>query len=231
MGYQSLCVSQTSMAKIKSLMIEKHSVEMWMGLVDFLVLCMCIVTKAEWYWFTIRQDMMVFRFPWQYGMLTNLRFVWSIILRSEWHFGLMAHGMLGGELIFEVIINQYNPVKALENVVVFKLTFELFMAWKNHVKYKKCSFTMSGSLGWRNMNQGEVSQRTHRQGVNYGINGSQVTWNCFIGHLQGFEFYSGQGFFLCLLTCLFNSLLTPLIYELICQLLCLENLCCSEDSN
>lgn len=40
----------------------------------------------------------------------------------------MAHGMLGGELIFEVIINQYNPVKALENVNVFKLTFELFMA-------------------------------------------------------------------------------------------------------
>lgn len=51
---KTLCVSQTSMAKsdswmakIKTLMIEKYSVEMWMGLVDFLVLCMCIVTKAE----------------------------------------------------------------------------------------------------------------------------------------------------------------------------------------
>lgn len=62
--------------------------------------------------------------------------------------------MFVAELIFEVIINQCNPVKALKNVVVFKLTFELFMAWKNHVKYKKCSFTMSGNLGCRTMNQG-----------------------------------------------------------------------------
>lgn len=35
------------MAKIKTLMVKKHLVEMWMGLVDFLVLRMCIVTKSE----------------------------------------------------------------------------------------------------------------------------------------------------------------------------------------